>query len=161
MAPSAKNAERTSSVATTGEPQSKKRAIELVDVEENVDEGAEVQVQTKFKAFRKYLEKGGAYESLAKSLVALYEEPEQPHDALGYLKNNFAGHSSLVNDLEAAKSENGQLKQRMETLEKELGAVKTENRQLKPKMEKQVWTNLLSDASTFAPLKRQIQRSTF
>ena len=65
MAPSAKNSEKPSSVATTGEPQSKKRPIELVDVEENGDE-AEVQVQSKFKKFRKYLEDGGAYESLAK-----------------------------------------------------------------------------------------------
>ena len=66
MAPSAKNSvEKPSSVATTGEPQSKKRPIDLVDVEENGDE-AEVQVQSKFKKFRKYLEDGGAYESLAK-----------------------------------------------------------------------------------------------
>ena len=46
-----------------------------------------------------------------------------------------------MSELDAAKSENGQLKQKMETLEKELGAVKTESRQLKPKLENQVWTN--------------------
>ena len=76
-----------------------------------------------------------------KALVALYEEPEKPQDAAGYLKNNFAGHGSLVSELDAVKSENGQLKQRVETLEKELGAVKTENRQLKPKMDNQVRLN--------------------
>ena len=60
MAPSAKTAaEKPSPIE---EPQSKKRAIELVDVEEN----AESEVQAKFKKFRKYLEDGGAYESLAK-----------------------------------------------------------------------------------------------
>ena len=66
MAPSAKTAERPSSVATSGEPQSKKRAIELVDVEEKGGDDAEAQVQSKFKKFRKYLEEGGAYQSLAK-----------------------------------------------------------------------------------------------
>ena len=76
-----------------------------------------------------------------KALVALYEEPEKPQDAAGYLKNNFAGHGALVTELDTAKSENGALKQKMETLEKELGEVKKENRQLKPKMENQVGTN--------------------
>ena len=46
-----------------------------------------------------------------------------------------------MSELDAVKSENGQLKQRVETLEKELGAVKTENRQLKPKMDNQVRLN--------------------
>ena len=72
------------------------------------------------------------------ALVALYEEPEKPQDATDYLKNSFAGHGSLVNELAAVRAENGSLKQKMETLEKELGAVKTENRQLKPKLESQV-----------------------
>ena len=74
--------------------------------------------------------------------MALYEEPERPQDAAGYLKINFAGHGELVSELDTAKSENGALKQKMVTLEKELGDVKTENRQLKPKMENQVETFL-------------------
>ena len=77
------------------------------------------------------------------ALVALYEEPEKPEDAAGYLKTNFAGHGSLVSELDAVKSENGQLKQRVETLEKDLGAVRTENRQLKPKMDNQVRNNCM------------------
>ena len=48
-------------------------------------------VDAKREEFRKYLEKEGILESLTKALVTLYEEPEKPNDALGYLKNNFAG----------------------------------------------------------------------
>ena len=81
--------------------------------------------------------------------MSLYEEPEQPRDAVGYLKNTFAGQSSLVNELAAVKAENGSLKQKMETLEKELGAVKTENRQLKPKMENQVRTTQICISPSF------------
>ena len=76
-------------------------------------------VDAKREEFRKYLEKEGILESLTKALVTLYEEPEKPNDALGYLKNNFAGHQSLVTELRATKTENGQLKQKVETLEKE------------------------------------------
>ena len=83
------------------------------------------------------------------ALVALYEEPERPQDAAGYLKINFAGHGALVSELDTAKSENGALKQRMVTLEKELGDVKTENRQLKPKMENQVQIHYLFFALSF------------
>ena len=72
--------------------------------------------------------------------MALYEEPERPQDAAGYLKINFAGHGELVSELDTAKSENGALKQKMETLEKDLGTARTEIRQLKPKMENQVGT---------------------
>jgi len=76
-------------------------------------------VDAKREEFRKYLEKEGILESLTKALVTLYEEPEKPNDALGYLKNNFAGHASLVTELRATKTENGQLKQKVDKMEKE------------------------------------------
>lgn len=76
-------------------------------------------VDAKREEFRKYLEKEGILESLTKALVTLYEEPEKPNDALGYLKNNFAGHGAIVVELKATKTENGQLKQKVDTLEKE------------------------------------------
>jgi len=76
-------------------------------------------VDAKREEFRKYLEKEGILESLTKALVSLYEEPDKPNDALGYLKNNFAGHGALVTELRTVKIENAQLKQKVETLEKE------------------------------------------
>ena len=87
--------------------------------------------------------------------MALYEEPERPQDAAGYLKINFAGHGELVSELDTAKSENGALKQKMETLEKDLGAVKKENRQLKPKMDNQVET-FLQNFFAFACYKTEL-----
>ena len=83
-------------------------------------------VDAKREEFRKYLEKEGILESLTKALVTLYEEPEKPNDALGYLKNNFAGHGAIVTELKATKTENGQLKQKVETLEKEKFLLKEE-----------------------------------
>jgi len=76
-------------------------------------------VDAKREEFRKYLEKEGILESLTKALVSLYEEPDKPNDALGYLKNNFAGHGALVTELRTVKIENAQLKQKVDTLEKE------------------------------------------
>ena len=72
MAPAAKNANASSNGNENQQPPpAKKRPIELVDVEENGAGGEEKgegfsEVQAKFKKFRKYLEEGGAYESLAK-----------------------------------------------------------------------------------------------
>ena len=69
MAPTAKNA-NASNNGDQQPPPAKKRPIELIDVEENNggdDKGEGFsEVQAKFKKFRKYLEEGGAYESLAK-----------------------------------------------------------------------------------------------
>ena len=71
MAPTAKNANASNSNGNGDQqpPPAKKRPIELVDVEntggEEKGEGFS-EVQAKFKKFRKYLEEGGAYESLAK-----------------------------------------------------------------------------------------------
>merc|ERR1712018_335214 len=76
-------------------------------------------VDAKREEFRKYLEKEGILESLTKALVSLYEEPDKPNDALGYLKNNFAGHGALVTELRTVKIENAQLRQKVDTLEKE------------------------------------------
>merc|ERR1719220_876686 len=91
-------------------------------------------VDAKREEFRKYLEKEGILESLTKALVTLYEEPEKPNDALGYLKNNFAGHQSLVTELRATKTENGQLKQKVETLEKEKFLLKQKFEQTEAKL---------------------------
>ena len=46
-------------------------------------------MENKREAFRKYLDDGGVLDSLTRVLVALYEEPENPEDALEYIKLKF------------------------------------------------------------------------
>ena len=78
-----------------------------------------VQIDARREEFRKYLEKEGILVSLTKVLVALYEEPDKPSDALSFAKNNFAS-----NELQAMRiqvdnliKENEQLKTKINTLE--------------------------------------------
>jgi len=77
-------------------------------------------IDTKREEFRKYLEKEGVLESLTKALVALYEEPDKPSDALAFVRNNFASSelTTLKAQLENLTQENEQLKSKVTTLEK-------------------------------------------
>ncbi|XRB12661.1 c-Myc-binding protein [Pseudoscourfieldia marina] len=44
---------------------------------------------SKKEAFRKYLESAGVIDSMTKVLVALYEEPEKPEQAIAYIKTQL------------------------------------------------------------------------
>ena len=44
---------------------------------------------SKREEFRKYLEKSGVLDSLTKVLVALYEEPEKPSNAIDFLEHHI------------------------------------------------------------------------
>ncbi len=44
----------------------------------------------KREEFRKYLEKQGVLDAITKTLVGLYEEPEKPSDALGFLRRSLS-----------------------------------------------------------------------
>eukprot|EP00232_Nephroselmis_pyriformis_P003700 CAMPEP_0182912754 /NCGR_PEP_ID=MMETSP0034_2-20130328/37684_1 /TAXON_ID=156128 /ORGANISM="Nephroselmis pyriformis, Strain CCMP717" /LENGTH=101 /DNA_ID=CAMNT_0025049445 /DNA_START=27 /DNA_END=332 /DNA_ORIENTATION=+ len=44
---------------------------------------------SKKETFRKYLESAGVIDSLTKVLVALYEEPDRPGQAIDFLKMNL------------------------------------------------------------------------
>jgi hypothetical protein len=71
-------------------------------------------MENKREAFRKYLDDGGVLDSLTRVLVALYEEPESPEDALEYIKQ-FLGSPQGI-DVESLQSENAELEQQVEVL---------------------------------------------
>jgi hypothetical protein len=66
-------------------------------------------MENKREAFRKYLDDGGVLDSLTRVLVALYEEPENPEDALEYIKQ-FLGSPQGI-DVESLQRENEELEQ--------------------------------------------------
>lgn len=85
------------------------------------------QIDAKREEFRKYLEKEGVLESLTKALVALYEEPDKPSDALSFVRNNFAASEmqTIKAQLENLTKENDQLKNKITTLEDEKAKLET------------------------------------
>jgi len=78
-----------------------------------------VQIDARREEFRKYLEKEGILESLTKVLVALYEEPDKPLDALSFVRNNFASGEmqTMRAQVDNLTKENEQLKTKVSTLE--------------------------------------------
>jgi hypothetical protein len=75
-------------------------------------------MENKREAFRKYLDDGGVLDSLTRVLVALYEEPENPEDALEYIKQ-FLGSPQGI-DVESLQHENEELEQQVEALKARL-----------------------------------------
>ena len=75
-------------------------------------------IETKREKFREYLGKEGILESLTKALVALYEEPYKPTDALAFVRNKFALYSMKV-QIENLTQENEQLRTKVTCLKKE------------------------------------------
>jgi hypothetical protein len=71
-------------------------------------------MENKREAFRKYLDDGGVLDSLTRVLVALYEEPESPEDALEYIKQ-FLGSPQGI-DVESLQRKNEELAQQVEAL---------------------------------------------
>ncbi|OHT17046.1 C-Myc-binding protein like protein [Tritrichomonas foetus] len=81
-------------------------------------------MENKREAFRKYLDNGGVLDSLTRVLVALYEEPENPEDALEYIKQ-FLGSPNGV-DVESLQKENEELEQQVATLKERVTELKTQ-----------------------------------
>ena len=79
-----------------------------------------VQIEARREEFKKYLDKEGILGSISKALVALYEEPDKPMDALLFVRNNLAGSEmqNMISQLENLTKENEQLKTKVSTLEK-------------------------------------------
>ncbi|NP_001017035.1 C-Myc-binding protein [Xenopus tropicalis] len=82
---------------------------------------------SKREQFRRYLEKAGVLDTLTKVLVALYEEPEKPNNALDFLKQHMGAAGPETADVEALRLEVAELKQKYE-------AVLEENKELKAKL---------------------------
>lgn len=85
------------------------------------------QMENKREAFRKYLDDGGVLDSLTRVLVALYEEPENPEDALEYIKQ-FLGSPQGV-DVESLEKENEELTQKVAELKARLAELQGEQQQ--------------------------------
>ncbi|XP_030851053.1 c-Myc-binding protein isoform X1 [Strongylocentrotus purpuratus] len=83
---------------------------------------------SKREEFRKYLEKAGVLDALTKILVALYEEPEKPNDALDFLKAHMGQGGPDTADVESLRLQVSELMQKVERLQ-------DENRELKAKVQ--------------------------
>ncbi|XP_072019153.1 c-Myc-binding protein-like [Amphiura filiformis] len=85
---------------------------------------------SKREEFRKYLEKAGVLDTLTKTLVALYEEPEKPNNALDFLKMHLGQAGPDTADVEALRLQVSELQQKVEQLQ-------DENKELKSKVQEQ------------------------
>ncbi|XP_012563719.1 c-Myc-binding protein homolog isoform X1 [Hydra vulgaris] len=70
--------------------------------------------------FRKYLEKSGVIDALAKVLNELYDEPEKPTNAINFVKQHFGGVQTVDMDSDYISN----LKRRIIDLEFEAGDLK-------------------------------------
>ncbi|KAM9353778.1 c-Myc-binding protein-like [Symphorus nematophorus] len=80
---------------------------------------------SKREQFRRYLEKAGVVDSLTSVLVALYEQPERPSNALEFVKEHFCAVGLMSADTEALQQEVKDLRQRCARLEEENKDLKT------------------------------------
>ena len=85
-------------------------------------------MENKREGFRKYLDDGGVLDSLTRVLVALYEEPENPEDALEYIKQ-FLGSPQGV-DVESLQRENEELERQAEELRQKLAELKEQQTEI-------------------------------
>ena len=74
--------------------------------------------EQKKEEFRKYLEQAGVIDQLTKTLVGLYEDPDKGSNAIEKIKKELGAPSDA--DVEVLKSENEDLKQGIEVLQREL-----------------------------------------
>jgi len=85
--------------------------------------------ESKKEEFRKYLEKSGVIDALTKVLVALYEEPEKPANALDFIKQFLGAPTSgevekMTSESEDLKKQNADLKSTVDELTKKLEELK-------------------------------------
>ncbi|XP_074509157.1 c-Myc-binding protein-like [Sebastes fasciatus] len=79
----------------------------------------------KREQFRRYLEKAGVVDSLTSVLVALYEQPEKPSNALEFVKQLLNAVGQTSPDTEALQQEVVDLTQRCARLAEENKDLKT------------------------------------
>ncbi|XP_037641613.1 c-Myc-binding protein-like [Sebastes umbrosus] len=79
----------------------------------------------KREQFRRYLEKAGVVDSLTSVLVALYEQPEKPSNALEFVKQLLNAVGQTSPDTEALQQEVVDLTQRYARLAEENKDLKT------------------------------------
>ncbi|KAM6899610.1 C-Myc-binding protein [Xenentodon cancila] len=72
--------------------------------------------ESKREQFRRYLEKSGVLDTLTSVLVALYEEPERPNNALDFIKLHIGAAGPEPADAEALRVELADLQQKCNLL---------------------------------------------
>ena len=83
---------------------------------------------SKKEAFRKYLESAGVIDSMTKVLVALYEEPEKPEQAIEFIKTQLgfptpADYEELKGKYEELEKEKEELTVKVTELEEKIVAL--------------------------------------
>ncbi|KAG7201766.1 hypothetical protein KM043_004486 [Ampulex compressa] len=77
-------------------------------------------VDSKREEYRKYLERAGVLDALAKVLVTLYEEPEKPEDPLEYVRKYLGGITETNLEIDALKKELDEAKAKISELKAKL-----------------------------------------
>ena len=98
--------------------------IYIVSKEKKMQQTQDVPQPPKKDSFRKYLDDGGVIDSLARTIVELYENQRLPADLNEYIKEKV-GLPRGVN-VESLKAENESLKEEQERLQKRLHDLKTQ-----------------------------------
>ncbi|XP_035613499.1 c-Myc-binding protein-like [Oncorhynchus keta] len=75
--------------------------------------------ESKREQFRRYLEKAGVLDTLTNVLVALYEEPEKPNNALDFLKHHLGVAGVETADAETIRLGVSELQQKCDLLMEE------------------------------------------
>ena len=79
---------------------------------------------------------------MTKVLVALYEEPDRPKNAIEYIKKHLGGTSSgsSNHDIETIKKENDDLKEQIRVLENNIGELRLqmESQEEEKQIQKQI-----------------------
>merc|ERR1712179_184545 len=85
----------------------------LTEDKETMPETKKVEDKAKREEFRRYLDQAGIVDQLTQFLVSLYEEPEKPTDAVGYMKKSL-GNGPDAADVEALRVQIEELNKKLE-----------------------------------------------
>ncbi|XP_061597317.1 C-Myc-binding protein [Cololabis saira] len=80
---------------------------------------------SKREQFRRYLEKSGVLDTLTSVLVALYEEPDKPNNALDFIKLHMGAGGPEPADADALRMELTDLQQKCNLLMEENKELRT------------------------------------
>ncbi|XP_029370380.1 C-Myc-binding protein [Echeneis naucrates] len=83
--------------------------------------------ESKREQFRRYLEKSGVLDTITSVLVALYEEPDKPNNALDFIKLHLGAAGPGPADAEALRME-------LADLHRKCNLLLEENKELKNKL---------------------------
>ncbi|XP_030002715.1 C-Myc-binding protein [Sphaeramia orbicularis] len=72
--------------------------------------------ESKREQFRRYLEKSGVVDTITNVLVALYEDPDKPNNALEFIKLHLGAAGPEPTDIEALRMELADLQEKCNLL---------------------------------------------